>query len=253
MIVTLSPAKSMDFDKTIPSDIRTVPTFIKDTEKLVKNLKKMSAKELASFMEISDSLAKLNYERYQRWKTPFTKDNARPCVFTFDGPVYKGFDWLAYKKADYERLQKTVRIVSGLHGLLKPFDMIQAYRLDMHTPLENHDGNNLYDLWRDKVTDMLNKECKDILVNCASKEYSEAIDFDKLKCKVVTIEFKNLRKGKYMVIGLIAKKARGMFADFVVRENVKKFSDLKNFNRDGYAFDDKESTDDNLIFLRKQK
>jgi cytoplasmic iron level regulating protein YaaA (DUF328/UPF0246 family) len=236
MIVLLSPAKTLDFDKTIPYDKYTIPQFLKDSEKLVMLLKKKTPAQLSELMEISDDLAKLNHERYQRWKTP----------------VYQGFDFLAYKDAEYERLQKTVRIISGLHGILRPFDLIQAYRLDMHTPLKNSAGDDLYALWKQKVTDVLNSECKDLLVNCASQEYSDAVDFPRLKCRVVTPLFKNLMKGKYQVIGLMAKKARGMFADFVVRNNFTDVKDFKKFSRDGYTFDQSTSTEDELVFLRKK-
>lgn len=252
MLILLSPAKTLDLDKTIPYDKYTIPQFLKETEKVVGVLKKKTAAELSSLMEITPDLAKLNAERYQRWKTPFTPNNSRPCIFTFDGPVYRGFDFLAYKKQDYERLQQKVRIISGLHGLLRPLDLIQPYRLDMHTPLKNHAGKDLYALWRQKVTDVLKEECKDMLVNCASAEYSAAVDFSQLKCKVITPLFKNLKGGKYQVIGLVAKKARGMFADFLVRSNFTKTDDFKKFNRDGYAFDPKTSSETELVFLRKK-
>ena len=140
MIVILSPAKTLEFERTVPYNKYTLPMFLKDSEKLVEILKKKSDKELSELMEISKDLAELNYKRFQEWKTPFNEKNARQAVFTFNGPVYHGFDFMAYKKEDYERLQNTVRIISGLHGILKPFDLIQAYRLDMGTPLENPKG-----------------------------------------------------------------------------------------------------------------
>ena len=251
MIVIISPAKTLEFEQTQPYEKNTTPVFLKDTEKLVESLRKKSAKELAELMEISEDLANINYERYQKWKTPFTKDNARQAIFTFNGPVYHGFDFFAYKKPEFERLQNTVRIISGLHGILRPFDLIQAYRLDMHIPLKNSAGNDLYSLWKTKVTDTLNKECKDVLVNCCSEEYSATVDFSQLKCKVVNIVFKNLKNGKYVVIGILAKKARGMFADFMVRNDPQKVDDLKKFNRSGYVFDDKSSDDNKLVFLKK--
>ncbi len=251
MIVILSPAKTLNFDKTIPYPTHTIPEFLQESQVLASALRKKSPKELETLMGISADLAKLNHERYQEWKTPFTPKNASQCVFTFDGPVYHGFDFLAYRKAEYERLQKTVRIISGLHGILRPFDLIQAYRLDMDTILKNPAGDDLYAYWKQKITNVLNRECKDVLVNCASQEYAAAIDFPKMKCKVVHIIFKNLKHGKYQVIGILAKKARGMFADFVVRENIQKPQDLKKFNRGGYAFDAKSSSDSELVFLKK--
>ncbi len=253
MKILLSPAKTLDFDKTVPVDDYTIPQFLPESKKLVDILKKKSFKELAELMEISNDLAKLNHSRYQEWKTPFTIKNSRQCVFTFAGPVYQGFDFIAYKNQDYKRLQDTVRIISGLHGLLRPFDLIQAYRLDMHTPLKNPSGKDLYAFWRQKVTDVLKKECKDLLVNCASKEYFEAVDFSQLKCKIITPHFKNMKNGKYQVIGLVAKKARGMFADYLVRNNLTKIEDFKKFNRDGYKFDEKSSTPTELVFLRSKK
>jgi uncharacterized protein len=252
MLIILSPAKTLDFDKTIPYKKHTIPIFLKDSSLLVNQLKKLSPKQLQSLMEISSDLANLTHQRYKRWKTPFTTKNARPAIFTFNGPVYQGFDFLAYKTKDYERLQKTIRIISGLHGILKPLDLIQAYRLDMHTTLKNHKGNNLYELWRQKITDQINMENPKILVNCASKEYFEAIDLSQLKCKIITIHFKNLKHGKYQVIGLFAKKARGMFADFLVKNNYTKINDFKKFKKDGYIFDSTTSNDTDLVFLRKK-
>ena len=252
MIVLLSPAKTLEFEKTIPYDKHTIPQFLSESERLVQILKKKSSQELAELMDISPDLAQLNHGRFQQWKTPFTPKNARQAVFTFNGPVYHGFDFIAYKKADFERLQNTVRIISGLHGLLRPFDLIQAYRLDMHVPLTNPAGNDLYALWKQKVTDALKKECKDILVNCASQEYAEAVDFSQLTCKVITIHFKNFKQGSYKVIGLLAKKARGLFADFVVRNNVQKAEDLRAFSANGYRYDPKTSTESALVFLRQE-
>ena len=252
MIVLISPAKTLEFDKTIPYKVATQPMFATpETEVLVKSLKTQSAAELAKLMDISGTLATLNYDRYKQWKTPFTEKNARQAIFTFNGPVYHGFDFLAYGKAEYERLQKTVRMISGLHGLLRPFDLIQAYRLDMHTPLPNPKGNDLYAYWKQRITDALNAEKPDVVVNCLSEEYGAAVDFEKIKAPVVRVAFKNFRNGKYVVMGLLAKKARGMYADFVVRENVTKHEDLKKFGRGGYKFDAKTSTKDKLVFLRK--
>ena len=252
MIVIISPAKTLEFEKTIPYDKYTVPQWLSDTQKLVDILKKKTPEELATLMGISKDLAALNHRRYQEWKTPFTPKNARQAIFTFNGPVYHGFDFFAYKQPEFERLQNSVRIISGLHGLLRPFDLIQAYRLDMDTPFANPAGNDLYSFWKQKITDSLNKECKDVLVNCASKEYEEAVDFDQLKCKVIHMVFKNLKNGKYQVIGILAKKARGMFADFIVRNNIQKIEDLKKFDRGKYVFDPKSSDNSHFIFLKKE-
>lgn len=253
MIVVISPAKTLELERTLPYKEYSIPLFVDDTKVLVSILKKKKPSELMTLMEISKDLAELNYSRYQSWKTPFTPSNARPCVFTFNGPVYQGFDFFGYDKAAFSRLQKNVRIISGLHGLLRPFDLIQPYRLDMHIPLKNPRGADLYAYWRQKITDQLNKECKDVLINCLSVEYGAAVDFNQITCPVVSITFKNLKNGKYIVMGLLAKKARGMFADFVVRSNVTKFEDLKKFNRDGYKFDAKSSTKKELVFLRDKK
>jgi uncharacterized protein len=251
MIVILSPAKTLEFERTLPCTVHSMPRFLAESEKLVQILKKKSPAQLSELMGISSELAELNHQRYRDWKPQFTTKNARQAIFTFNGPVYHGFDFMAYKKADFKRLQDTVRIISGLHGFLRPFDLIQAYRLEMGSKLENSAGKDLYSLWRQRITDSLNSECKDVLVNCASKEYSDAVDFSKLKCKVVHIIFKNFRNGKYQVVGILAKKARGMFADFMVRSNAQKVGDLKKFSRSGYAFDPKTSTDSELVFLKK--
>jgi len=249
MIITLSPAKSLDFNSEPYYSEYSNPRFLNQSKELVEILKKRNASELSKLFGVSDAIAQLNYQRFQSWKLPFNRNNAKQAVFAFNGAVYRGFTFQNYSKKNFEDLQKSVRILSGLYGILKPLDLIQPYRLEMRTKLKNKKGKNLYDFWKDTITNSLNKESSKTLVNLASKEYSEVIDQKKLNMKIITPIFKDYNKGSYKVIGLFAKKARGLFANFIVKNNPK---NLTEFSENGYKFDKKSSTDSELVFLRKR-
>ena len=203
-------------------------------------------------MSISEKLANLNWKRNQDWKTPFTTTNARPAVYTFDGDVYIGLDAYSIPEKKIEALQDCLRILSGLHGLLKPLDLIQAYRLEMGTKLLIGESKNLYEFWKPAVTKALNKELEEdeLFVNLASNEYFSAIDVKALKVAVITPEFKDYKNGKLKIISFFAKKARGMMVRYIIDTNAQTIDDLKGFNYDGYHFDDNLSEGNKLVFTR---
>jgi len=244
-MIILSPAKSLDFESKSPYTKHSKPLFLDQSKLLIEILKKKNQKELSELMGISGKIAELNYNRYQKWN--IKNNNSKQAIFAFNGTVYRGFDFENYNKNQFELLQSKVRILSGLHGILRPLDLIQPYRLEMGTRLPNKKGKNLYSFWKDQVTNQINKECKDTLINLASNEYSEVINKDKLVCKTINIIFKDYKNGKYKTIGLYAKKARGLFANFIIKNNVKN-SQLKDFKENGYRYDESSS---NLVFLRK--
>lgn len=203
-------------------------------------------------MSISDKLADLNWKRNQEWKTPFTTSNARPAVYTFDGDVYIGLDAYSISESKIEVLQDRLRIVSGLYGLLKPLDLIQAYRLEMGTKLGIGKSKNLYEFWKPIITKALNKELKEdeLFVNLASNEYFSAIDVKSLKVPIITPEFKDHKNGKLKIISFFAKKARGMMVRYIIDTNAQTIDDLKGFNYDGYQFDANLSKGNHLVFTR---
>lgn len=252
MKLVLSPAKSLDFETQLPTTKNTQACFLKEAERLNKLLKKKSAKSLSKLMHISENLGQLNYQRNQDWSLPFTNQNARPAVYTFSGDVYRGLDANTIPTDKIETLQNTVRILSGLYGVLKPLDLIQAYRLEMGTKMPVGKNKNLYEFWKKKVTQTLNEALQEdeLFLNLASNEYFKAVDAKSLKVPVVTPNFKDLKNGEYKVISFFAKQARGAMARYIVDTNAKTISDIKGFNYDGYGFSENLSTNNELVFIR---
>jgi len=252
MKLVLSPAKSLNFDTKLPTSKSTEACFLKEAERLNKLLKKKSVKRLSQLMSISDNLGQLNYERNQEWHLPFTKDNARQAIYTFSGDVYRGLDVNTIPKEKIEKLQNTVRVISGLYGLLKPLDLMQAYRLEMGTKFPVGKNKNLYDFWKKKVTQSLNEELEDdeLFLNLASNEYFKAIDVKALKVPVVTATFKDLKNGEYKMISFFAKYARGLMTRYIIEANANTIEDIKGFNYEGYGFSEALSSDAELVFIR---
>lgn len=252
MKLVISPAKSLDFESELPHHKYSEPQFLKQSERLNKLLKKKSARSLSKLMSISDALGQLNYERNQSWALPFTKDNARPAVYAFNGDVYRGLDAYSISEDKLETLQHTVRILSGLYGVLKPTDLIQPYRLEMGTKMPVGVKKNLYEFWKKDITKALNEELEagELFLNLASNEYFKAIDVKALKVPVVTANFKDFKNGEYKMISFFAKAARGMMARYIIDTNAKTIDDLKGFNYQGYGFSESMSKGNDLVFIR---
>ncbi|MBU3821130.1 peroxide stress protein YaaA [Flavobacteriaceae bacterium XHP0103] len=252
MKLVLSPAKSLDFDSKVPNNPATQAQFLKESERLNKLLKKKSAKSLSKLMSISDALGQLNYERNQSWQLPFTTDNARQAIYAFSGDVYRGLDAYTIPEDKFEKLNNTIRIISGLYGLLKPTDLIQPYRLEMGTKFPVGKNKNLYEFWKKTITKALNDELEDdeLFLNLASNEYFKAIDAKSLKVPVVTCNFKDFKNGEYKTIMTFAKLARGYMTRYIVDANAKTLDDVKGFNYEGYNFSEPMSTETELVFIR---
>jgi cytoplasmic iron level regulating protein YaaA (DUF328/UPF0246 family) len=252
MKIVLSPAKSLNFEKELPTTQHTASSFLKESRQVHKVLKQQSPKALSELMSISDKLADLNWQRNQDWKTPFTTENARPAVYTFDGDVYTGLDAYSIPIEKLELLQERLRILSGLYGYLKPLDLMQAYRLEMGTKLPIGESKNLYEFWKKTITNSLNKELKkgELFINLASTEYFSAVDVKALKVPVITPEFKDYKDGKLKIISFFAKKARGMMVRYIIDTDAQTIEDLKGFNYEGYQFDATLSIGNNLVFTR---
>lgn len=252
MKLVLSPAKSLDFTSKLPTPLETEACFLKEAERLNKLLRKKSVKSLTKLMSISDNLARLNYERNQEWSLPFNSENARPSIYAFSGDVYRGLDVYTLTEDKLERMQDTVRILSGLYGILKPLDLIQPYRLEMGTKMSVGKNKNLYEFWKEKVTRTLNKELSkgEVFVNLASNEYFKAIDNKKLKVPVITPVFKDLKNGEYKVIFTYAKLARGYMTRYILESGAETVDDLKAFDYEGYHYSEPMSTETELVFIR---
>jgi cytoplasmic iron level regulating protein YaaA (DUF328/UPF0246 family) len=248
--ILISPAKSLNFDvkPSISSD--SEPKFLSDSKILVSELKKFSQDDIAKMMNISQNLAKLNFERYKNFTTPFTKKNAKAAIFVFNGDVYDGIEVEKYQEKDFDYLQENLRILSGLYGILKPLDLMQAYRLEMSTKLKNPRGKNLYEFWQDKITNFLNEEEGNLIVNLASEEYFKSINQKKLKAKLLNINFYEKKNEKYKIIGIFAKKARGTMVHYLTKNKVENIEKIKEFNLLEYKFNDKMSDENNFSFCR---
>lgn len=252
MKIVISPAKSLNFETALPTSKYTESEFLKESRQIQKVLKQQSPNDLAELMHISTKLADLNWQRNQDWKTPFTAGNARPAIYAFDGDVYTGLDAYSIPTEKLENLQNSLRILSGLYGILKPLDLMQAYRLEMGTKLPIGDDKNLYEFWKSKVTKALNKELEkdELFVNLASNEYFSAVCTKELKVPVITPDFKDYKDGKLKIISFFAKKARGMMVRYIIDTEAKTIDDLKGFNYDGYQFDATLSKGNHLVFTR---
>lgn len=252
MKIVLSPAKSLDFERPLPTHQYSEAAFLPEAERLNKLLKKKSARSLSKLMSISDNLGQLNFERNQDWHLPFKATNARPAVYSFAGEVYRGMDIYTFPKIKIEQLQNTLRIISGLYGILKPLDLIQPYRLEMGTRMKVGVKKNLYEFWKTKITKELNEELEDgeVFVNLASNEYFKAIDQKALKVPVITPVFKDFKNGEYKSIMTFAKLARGYMTRYILDTEAKTVEDLKGFNYEGYNYNEPMSTNTELVFIR---
>jgi len=254
MLAILSPAKTLDFAPPSRRLAYSIPALLSDSEQLLDVLRTKSESQLEKLMKISNKLATLNRTRYSDWSTPFTPENAKQCLLAFRGDVYQGLEADTFKKADFDYAQKHLRILSGLYGILRPLDLIQAYRLEMGTSLKTKRGQNLYDFWAELITDELNAALSaqrgQHLINLASNEYFKAIKTKSLDAEVFTPVFKDLKNGQYKLISFFAKKARGMMADYIIRNRLKHPDELRGFSGAGYAFNPDLSDDHTLTFTR---
>ncbi|WP_338409602.1 peroxide stress protein YaaA [uncultured Flavobacterium sp.] len=252
MKIVISPAKSLNFESLLPTTSFTEPQFLKEANTIQKTLKKKNPRQLMDLMSISEKLADLNWNRNQEWHMAFTTNNARPAIFTFDGEVYSGIDAHTISKNKLTLLQDRLRIISGLYGLLKPLDLMQAYRLEMGTSIQIGADKNLYEFWKKTITNALNVELiqGELFVNLASKEYFSAIDTKSLKVPVITPEFKDYKDGKLRMISFFAKKARGLMVRYIIDTQAETIDDLKGFDYQGYVFDANLSNENTLVFTR---
>jgi len=255
MILVLSPSKTLDFAGKLQFTAHSQPQMLSESQLLVKKLQTYTPARLSTLMDISDKLAALNASRYQSFQTPFTPANARQAILAFKGDVYEGMDVSSYNKKDFEFAQEHVRILSGLYGLLRPLDLIQPYRLEMGTKLPNPRGKDLYGFWGDRITQALNLELakakNSVLINLASEEYFKAVRPKSLKGELVNIVFKEQQKGQLKIIGLFAKKARGLMASYIVRNRIDNIKDILEFQDNGYGYAKSLSGKGNLVFVRK--
>lgn len=257
MLVILSPAKTLDFDTPPKSASFSIPAFLEESAELIQILRQYSPDQLAAFMGVSEQIAQLNCTRFENWSMPFTPDNAKQAIFAFRGDVYTGLQADQFGEADCQFAQQHLRILSGLYGILKPLDLIQAYRLEMGTSLQNSRGKNLYQFWNEKIPNALNKEISDshdrVIINLASNEYFKATQPKKLEADIITPIFKDAKNGRYKVISFFAKKARGLMTNYIIKNRVENPEQLRAFNCAGYQFSGSLSNKYDWVFTREEQ
>lgn len=253
MKIVVSPAKSLEEEKKLPTQRGTQPQFWEEAVQINRKLSRMTKAELKTLMKISDNLADLNYERYQDFDESNKTKNARPAVYLYDGDVYKGLDAYKLPTNKLDDLQNTLRILTGFYGILKPLDLIQPYRLEMGNKLAIENHKNLYEFWKDKITASLNQEMTkdELFLNLASNEYFKAIDKKKLKTPIISPIFKDFKNGKLKVIAFYAKKARGAMVRYIMDHNIKDMEGVKRFNYMDYGYSEEHTENENEpVFIR---
>lgn len=252
MLILLSPAKTLDMS---PVDTPAQePRLLKDTKALAGLLRKKSRAKLQDLMHISENLADLNYQRYQAFTLPLTKENAKPAIFAFRGDVYQDLEADTFSAKELAHADQQIRILSGLYGLLRPTDLMQAYRLEMGTKLKNRRGKNLYEFWGDRITKLLNEDLdqgrENLVLNLASQEYFKSVNPKKLKARLLTAHFKEEKAGKYRVVAFNAKRARGRMANLITREGITEAEPLKSLVVNDYIFDATQSTENDWVWVK---
>jgi hypothetical protein len=256
MLLVVSPAKKLDFESPVATTKFSQPSLLKHSQLLIDDCIKLSPSEIASLMKLSDKLAGLNAARFGEWSTPFSPKNARQAILSFNGDVYTGLDAQTFSEDDFNFAQQHFKILSGLYGLLKPLDLMQAYRLEMGCKLSNSRGDNLYQFWGDIITSELNQALQDnnddVLVNLASTEYFKSVKTPLLKATVVTPIFKDWKNGQYKIISFFAKKARGLMARYIIQHKLTEVDDIKQFDLGGYQYEPAMSKGNEWVFTRKE-
>jgi len=256
MLLVISPAKTLDFETLSHTQLFSQGDYLAESQDLINVLAPMAPQDIAQLMKLSDKLAALNTARYGSWNTPFTIDNAKQAILAFKGDVYTGLEASTLTDAQLTFSQSHLRILSGLYGLLRPLDLMQAYRLEMGTKLANPKGKDLYAYWGNTLTEGLNKllaeQTNPILVNLASNEYFKAVKTKDLAGRLITPVFKDRKNGNYKIISFFAKKARGMMARYIIENELKDVEDIKSFDKSGYYYSAEQSTNDQWVFLREE-
>lgn len=257
MLIVVSPAKSLDYESLLPTKKFSEPQLLDYSEELVRVMAKKSPDEISSLMSVSSALGELNFTRFQDWERPFTPENARPALLAFNGDVYTGLDAAnSFSERDFTHANKTLRILSGLYGVLRPLDLMQPYRLEMGTKLKTSRGQDLYSYWGDTITNSLNDAIKSspgaqVLVNLASKEYFGSVNVGGIEAPIVSPVFLDAKgSAEPKIISFFAKRARGVMSAWIIQNRISSRRALVNFDEAGYHYDPVQSSADRPVFVR---
>lgn len=257
MLIVISPAKTLDYESAPATNRASQPDFVAQSAQLVERLRELSPPDIEKLMGISQKLADLNFGRYLSWSESATEQNAKQALLAFKGDVYTGLEAETFSEDDFSYAQDHLRILSGLYGVLKPLDLMQPYRLEMGTKLENPGGKDLYEFWGDQIVDAINTQMQNlntnVLVNLASNEYFKSVRTEKLDAEIVTPVFKDAKAGKYKIISFFAKKARGLMSAWIIKNQISEVDKLRDFDVAGYYFCEAESSPQQLVFHREEQ
>lgn len=256
MLLVISPAKTLDYETPVKIAVHSLPAYLDDSQKLVERARHYSEIDLMEIMDISAKIAALNVERFRDWSTPFTPENARQALLAFKGEVYGGLEASSFSEGDFEFAQQHLRILSGLYGLLRPLDLMQPYRLEMGRRIDNERGKNLYEFWGSIITEGLNEQLQALdsrtLINLASSEYFKAVKPKLLQAEIITPEFKDYKNGQYKMMGVYAKRARGLLSRYIIQNRITEPEAIKVFAEEGYSFNAELTSGNQWVFTRRQ-
>ncbi len=254
MITIISPAKKIDVKSIVQAQKYSIPYFLDDAKVLIDELRKLNPTDIATLMKVNSDIATLNFERNLSWRLPFTPDNSKHAIKAFNGQVYVGLDAKSLSEDDLSFAQENLRILSGLYGVLRPLDLMQAYRLEMGTALQNPKGKNLYEFWGTKITEIINKELVNhkhkVLINLASNEYYKAVKSKLIEGDIITPVFRESSGNGFKVITVYAKTARGLMSRFIIQNKIENPDDIKAFDSGGYLYNEDLSTEKEWVFTR---
>jgi uncharacterized protein len=254
MLIILSPAKKLDFKSPLGSTQWTQNRFLAQSAQVVEAMRNLGIDELGERMNLSKTLAELNFARYRDWNLPFTPQNARQAIFAFNGDAYQGLNVNALSDSDLEYAQDHLRILSALYGVIRPLDLIQPYRIEMAMKFSFDGFDSLYKFWHKSINEILRKDIKiqhdDVLINLASEEYFKVVDNQICKCRIITPVFKEYSNGQLKIVSQKAKRARGLMSRFIIKNRLTNPDDLKHFEEEGYFFSEKLSNEDVIAFTR---
>jgi len=254
MLIILSPAKKLDYSENNFQTDFTENRFLESAKTIVSEMRKLSVAQLENIMHISPALANLNYQRYRDWHLPFTLENSRQALFTFNGDAYNGLDAKTFSETDIAESQKHLRILSALYGVIRPLDLIQPYRIEMGMKFSMGKYKSLYQFWQKKITktiaDDLNAQEDNFLINLASQEYYKALNIKTLKANIITPVFKEYKGDTLKIISSKAKRARGMMSRFIIQNQISNPEELKLFDSEGYFFMENLSSKTEFVFVK---
>lgn len=254
MLICISPAKTLDYATPPVTDRYTKPGFLDQSAELIAELRNYSSLDIAELMKLSVKLSDLNFDRYEAWREEVDTSTGKQAVLAMKGDVYTGLDAETLSQEDLDYAQDHLRILSGLYGLLRPLDLMRPYRLEMGTKLKNEKGKDLYAFWGSTITEALNKamaeQGDDVLINLASNEYFKSVKPKQVAGRVITPQFKENKNGNYKILGVYAKRARGLMSRFIIQNRLETPDHIKDFTEDGYVFNPDLTQGDQWVFTR---